>query len=352
MAARSATLDSMLRFVAALTLVSACARDVPAPTVAADPSPLTRPAPARAAPPLRVSSVKAAAPHRVPEPAAAPEVALGVRDEGVFADLDARTQLALPSGEPLALLEDRARSLLVAYVDGHPVKVYPLGGSAELLVAGRRLALRPGDRTELAPRVANATLRAVEPGQSAPPSDRDGDGIPDPLDLLVGATKTWLNGAHYDDGYFSLTFPGGDPPRDRGACVDVIVRALRNAGVDLQAEIAREVRAAPAAYGVAKADASIDHRRVRTVIHYFLRHWDRRSAELDHSQDPLRAGDVVFLDTFPNRPGPDHVGILAHERGESGLPLVINNWTFGTTTRPMDLLGSIPVTHRFRFPRG
>jgi uncharacterized protein YijF (DUF1287 family) len=132
--------------------------------------------------------------------------------------------------------------------------------------------------------------------------------------------------------------------------VDVIVRAVRNAGLDLQSEVFTDIRGAASAYGKARPDPNIDHRRVKTVLIYFRRHWRAHSPALDDPNDPLRVGDVVLFDTFPNRPGPDHIGIVSELKGESGKPLVINNWTFGTTTRPMDLFGSVPVTHRFRFP--
>jgi uncharacterized protein YijF (DUF1287 family) len=54
------------------------------------------------------------------------------------------------------------------------------------------------------------------------------------------------------------------------------------------------------------------------------------------------------MDTFPSKSGPDHIGIVSDTIGESGHPLVINNWTDGYHTQEMDLLGFVPVTHRFR----
>jgi uncharacterized protein YijF (DUF1287 family) len=187
-------------------------------------------------------------------------------------------------------------------------------------------------------------------GEVAPPGDEDRDGIPDPLDILIGAHKAALDAASYDDAYFSIGFPNGDPPRDRGACVDVIVRAVRNAGVDIQSGVIEDERAAPNVYGVTRPDPNIDHRRVRNVIIYFKRHWIEKSARVDDPDDPLRPGDVVFLDTFANKPGPEHVGIVTQTKGDSGYPTLINLWTFGYKTQAMDLLGSVPVTHRFRFP--
>lgn len=295
-------------------------------------------------------------PEPRPEPArttpapAALEATLGVSDRGIYADLEHRLQLAAPAaGSAHRFLLDERRELLVLYVDGWPRKVYPTGGPASLEVAGVRLALRSGDAAELEPLARSAELVRLGEGDP-PPGDRDRDGIPDPLDILIGAHKAALNGDAYDDRYFALSFPNGDPPRESGACVDVIVRAVRNAGLDLQSEVFADIRGAASVYGKTRPDPNIDHRRVKTVLVYFRRHWQTRSPALDDPNDPLRVGDVVLFDTFPNRPGPDHIGIVSELRGESGRPLVINNWTFGTTTQPMDLLGSVPVTHRFRFP--
>jgi uncharacterized protein YijF (DUF1287 family) len=93
---------------------------------------------------------------------------------------------------------------------------------------------------------------------------------------------------------------------------------------------------------VARPNASIDHRRVKTLLVWFLRHVPQVR------EGPHRPGDVVFMDTFSTRPGPDHVGIISDRRAPSGLPFVINNWTVGYHEGEMDLLPSVPVTHRFR----
>lgn len=303
------------------------------------------------------------APVRTPGASPA-EATLGVADRGIFSDLDASVQIRLPAEldrRRASAVVDRGRSLLVLYRRdpraesevAWPIKVYPLGGPAELSVGEHVLALRSGDRAELAPLLEAARVRELERGQAAPPGDEDDDGIPDPLDLLLGGYKNVVNAAPYIGGYQILDYPNGDVPRDQGVCSDVIVRAVRNAGIDLQSALQREIRAAPRAFPMVKRpNAHIDHRRVKTLLPYFERRWDRRRAAVDDPADPLRPGDVVFLDTFPSRPGPDHVGIVSDRRGESGLPLVINSWTDGFKTSEMDLFGFVPITQRFRYPTG
>jgi uncharacterized protein YijF (DUF1287 family) len=98
------------------------------------------------------------------------------------------------------------------------------------------------------------------------------------------------------------------------------------------------------------ADASIDQRRVGTLLPYFKKHWEEHTAKLDDPNDPLRPGDIILMDTFPSRSGPDHIGIISDQVDAQGLPLVINNWTNGTVTSEMDLLSFVPVLYRFRLP--
>src|SRR5215218_7199562 len=88
----------------------------------------------------------------------------------------------------------------------------------------------------------------------------------DPLQLVaaaraqVGVTKT------YDPEYRVLDYPGGDVPLEVGVCTDVVVRALRRQGVDLQVllheDMTRDFRAYPQSWGLRTTDKNIDHRRV------------------------------------------------------------------------------------------
>ena len=53
---------------------------------------------------------------------------------------------------------------------------------------------------------------------------------------LVRAARTQSGVTlHYDSRYQRIPYPDGDVPMDRGVCTDVVIRAYRALGVDLQA---------------------------------------------------------------------------------------------------------------------
>ena len=202
----------------------------------------------------------------------------------------------------------------------------------------------------VAPARGSEGLELALAGVSA--MDADGDGIPNALDIVIGGKKAVLNGAHYKNTYRQLEYPGGDLPRDEGVCTDVIIRALRNAGFDLQQLVHEDIKRTPGRYPmVNKPDRSIDHRRVRTILPYFKHHWRSLPSDPKSSAEPYLPGDICFMDTMRG-PEPEHLGIVSDRVGKSGLPLLINNWTDGYRTAEMDLLDWVPVTHRFRLPAG
>jgi uncharacterized protein YijF (DUF1287 family) len=117
-------------------------------------------------------------------------------------------------------------------------------------------------------------------------------------------------------------------------------------GIDLQAAVHLDAAQSPQAYpAIRKLDSNIDHRRIPNLARWFKRHFEQVNV------DALLPGDVVFLDTFPARPGPDHVGIVSDTIGPSGKPLIINAWTTGFVASEMDLLAFVPIESVYRSPR-
>jgi uncharacterized protein YijF (DUF1287 family)/L,D-peptidoglycan transpeptidase YkuD (ErfK/YbiS/YcfS/YnhG family) len=218
-----------------------------------------------------------------------------------------------------------------------PIDVWrsPEDGRAWFSNGGVPIAAAPAD--------AETTVR----GASAACCDRDADGLVDVLDVLAGAKKVALNAARYHSAYRALPYPEGDVPRTEGVCSDVVVRALRNAGFDLQRLLHEDVKAHPTRYPeISTPDPNIDHRRVKNLLRWFTRHWDALP-NLETGAGVWLPADVLFFDTL-HGPEPDHIGIVTDEVGQSGLPLIINNWTDGTREAAMDLLAGVRVTHAFR----
>jgi uncharacterized protein YijF (DUF1287 family) len=272
----------------------------------------------------------------------------GLPDRGIFPELAAQVSTVVPLGVEAAhtwVRVDAAHRVLTLYDGDDPVKAYPIvDPGTPAPIPGAAAMLRAEDAAELA-RFAGADTRVVT---GAPPrsEDRDGDGIVDRLDILLGAKKLTHNGAKYIERYVSIPYPNGDVPRTEGVCSDTVIRALRNAGIDLQKEVHEDILRAPKAYPmVEKIDTSINHRRVHTILPWFQRHF----VTLPKGTRFL-PGDIVFFDTFPQKEGPDHLGVVSDTPSNKNLPLVINNWTDGAVDAEMELLSWVPVTHHFRAP--
>ncbi|MDR2475348.1 MAG: DUF1287 domain-containing protein, partial [Bacteroidales bacterium] len=47
----------------------------------------------------------------------------------------------------------------------------------------------------------------------------------------------------YDPSYYRIPYPNGDIPAGKGVCTDVIIRAYRKLGIDLQKEVHEDMKA-------------------------------------------------------------------------------------------------------------
>ena len=160
----------------------------------------------------------------------------------------------------------------------------------------------------------------------------------------IGVTR------HYDPAYRKLSYPGGDVPKERGVCTDVIVRALRTArGIDLQKVVHEDIRANWDAYphqrrwNLDKPDPHIDHRRVPNLMTYFT----RAGYQVKPARDPASylPGDIVAWELGR---GVLHIGIISDLKTLEGTPLVIHN--IGRGTREEDILFQYTILGQYRLP--
>ena len=157
----------------------------------------------------------------------------------------------------------------------------------------------------------------------------------------VGVTLT------YDPAYRRLGYPNGDVPLNTGVCTDVVIRALREQGLDLQQAVHQDMRANfslyPKNWGLSRPDSNIDHRRVPNLMTWFKRQgW---ALPLGQDAERYRPGDIVTWDLGG---GLTHIGIISDRHAGSGVPLVLHN--IGRGTQEEDILFSFKITGHYRIP--
>jgi uncharacterized protein len=151
----------------------------------------------------------------------------------------------------------------------------------------------------------------------------------------------------YDPSYVAVEYPGGDVPETTGVCSDVVVRAFRKAGIDLQKEVHEDMKAARSAYstkwGANKPDRNIDHRRVLNLMTYFER--QGKSLPISNSDTDYEPGDIVAWELTN---GIDHIGIVTNMLSDSdGRYLIVHN--IGAGTRIEDVLFAWTIKGHYRF---
>ncbi len=145
---------------------------------------------------------------------------------------------------------------------------------------------------------------------------------------------------HYNPAYQRISYPLGDVPLKEGVCTDVVVRAYRHIGIDLQQKVhedmKRQLKAYPRNWGDSKLDANIDHRRVPNLMTYF----QRQGMEVRNKD--YQPGDMVVWDLGR---GILHIGILSNETNGKH-PLVIHNICCGV--KQEDVLTKFKIVSHYR----
>lgn len=165
--------------------------------------------------------------------------------------------------------------------------------------------------------------------------------------FVAAAMERLAHEVTYDGSYRRLDYPGGDVPDHIGVCTDVVIRAYRAVGIDLQQLVHEDMTANFASYpdnwGLSRPDSNIDHRRVPNLQAFFTRHGER--LRVSRRPDDYLPGDLVTWLLPGNLP---HIGIVVARRSEAGRrPLVVHN--IGAGPKLEDVLLGFPITGHYRY---
>ncbi|WP_407402815.1 DUF1287 domain-containing protein [Chryseobacterium sp.] len=164
-------------------------------------------------------------------------------------------------------------------------------------------------------------------------------------EAALGLTKDRVT---YDPAYFSIKYPNGDVPADKGVCTDVIIRAYRKLGIDLQKEVHEDMKnnfsKYPKIWGLKKPDSNIDHRRVPNLKVFFSKFGKEKTMD----QDPTHylPGDIVTWILPGNL---THIGIVVNKKSADGKRyLIVHNIGAGQVIE--DCLFKFTITGHYQYP--
>jgi len=119
----------------------------------------------------------------------------------------------------------------------------------------------------------------------------------------------------YDPAYFSIEYPNGDVPSNKGVCTDVVIRAYRKLGIDLQKEVHEDMKVNfglyPKNWGLSKTDKNIDHRRVPNLMKFFSRFGKVKS--ISKNSEDYVPGDIICWSLGG---GLTHIGLVVNKKSE------------------------------------
>jgi uncharacterized protein YijF (DUF1287 family) len=209
--------------------------------------------------------------------------------------LSASTQIAIAIPEPAKPLAPR-----------EPAAMPPVGPDKSLPV------MSPPEYANQPIMTATQCLPAPEKLQptillnrrDAPATDPEAFG----MELAQAAREQLQEFVIYNDRYTVMKYPMGDVRPMYGVCTDVVIRAYRAVGIDLQ-ELIHRTR-------VGSGDTNIDHRRVDTMRKFFSIHG--QSLPVSTFAEDYRPGDIVSYWRPQNRHSRTHIAIVSDRYAPSG----------------------------------
>lgn len=154
----------------------------------------------------------------------------------------------------------------------------------------------------------------------------------------------------YDPSYIGIKYPNGDVPKNKGVCTDVVIRAYRKLGIDLQKEVHEDLKANFSLYpnlkkwGLKKPDTNIDHRRVPNLEVFFTR--KGKKLEVSNNPNNYKTGEIVTWMINGKLP---HIGIITHKKSIDGNPIIAHNVGGGQVAE--DCLFSWKIVGHFKYKK-
>lgn len=145
------------------------------------------------------------------------------------------------------------------------------------------------------------------------------------LELSSAAIELTKHKVVYDPSYVTLSYPNGDVSEDKGVCTDVVIRAYRKLGIDLQKEVHEDMKENfhlyPKIWGLTKPDKNIDHRRVPNLMKFFERQGN--ILPITEKAADYKPGDIVCWNLCGSI---THIGIVVNKKSlDDKRPMIVHN---------------------------
>lgn len=167
------------------------------------------------------------------------------------------------------------------------------------------------------------------------------------LKLSDAALELTKDHVVYDPSYFIIGYPNGDVPKGKGVCTDVVIRAYRKMGIDLQQKVHEDMKENfsiyPQRWKLTRPDKNIDHRRVPNLMTFFSRFGEELS--ISQTAADYIPGDIVCW----NLGGAiTHIGVVVNKKSADGKRfLIVHNIGGGQVME--DVLFAYKIIGHYRY---
>ncbi|MBI3651997.1 MAG: DUF1287 domain-containing protein [Acidobacteria bacterium] len=164
------------------------------------------------------------------------------------------------------------------------------------------------------------------------------------IEAAIGQTRITRS---YDPAYVKLDYPMGDVPMETGVCSDVVIRAFRQVGIDLQQtvheDMAKNFAAYPNKWGLKRPDTNIDHRRVPNLMMWLKR--QGKAVSITANAKDYWPGDIVAWDLGG---GITHIGLMTNRLSDDDKTFqVVHN--IGAGARLENVLFNWKIIGHYRY---